>query len=604
MGGNDENDPRDELSKWIDAQRAEISKFQAQLQKDLSGWVDKSPSSSSSTEDRGPFRRFKAFVDDNLSTIYTGFRHFPSNVAELKARMQEEREARQAEERDIWYRWTGREDSPDHIRMEIDRATAEERKEARASVAMLLDEAARKNSRVPMEKLRALYVDHEPNPGALDVFASPMLSFGGACYYKEETVDNLPSTARWGWPAPKPRWLSVDWFKRSPYSPIRLEADASTAGDVLQWRAAFEDLVCAALDKPMESSAERFGQRYPHGRMQSTRFGPGLDWMLSLQCRGILPPQVPSLYKYAHPFESLEGVSYSHVDGKWIINGQRSTHPCIALDRDAHQLLEEISIKSGSKALWGRPKDAVYYEQMRQLGGGAEKRIEASYRQKSQQPMRADEEPDLPVTPWTVPETEAELYEQFPPTLPASPPLQTPPYPPPYPYPVAGAEYEEAEDEEDEWDVKEGDMYGYITEAEEHARMLDVESRLAEKASEAKAMSTNRLAGDKDEDGTERAKKHAQRSLDQDVSPSTAKAVNDTTASRSAILAQLTTTQTTRSPDGTVTTKVVLKQRFADGTEQEHESVHTSHEGVSKPETEQQVRESDKKEQKNGWFWT
>jgi hypothetical protein len=75
------------------------------------------------------------------------------------------------------------------------------------------------------------------------------------------------------------------------------------------------------------------------------------------------------------------------------------------------------------------------------------------------------------------------------------------------------------------------------------------------------------------------------------------------------ILSQLTTTHTTRLPDGTVTTKVTLKQRFADGREEQHESVQTTHEkdGQSDLEDSAEQKPSNAKagrETKNGWFWS
>ncbi|EME81734.1 uncharacterized protein MYCFIDRAFT_182926 [Pseudocercospora fijiensis CIRAD86] len=67
------------------------------------------------------------------------------------------------------------------------------------------------------------------------------------------------------------------------------------------------------------------------------------------------------------------------------------------------------------------------------------------------------------------------------------------------------------------------------------------------------------------------------------------------------VLSALTTTHTTRLPDGTVTTKVVLKQRFADGREETTESLHTTNENL-----EQQKRREQEQElpPKKGWFWT
>lgn len=615
MGGTDDSDPRDELSKWIDAQRAEISKFQAEVQGELSSWSDatSSPSATSSststTADKGPFSRFKRFVDDNLSTIYTGLKHFPSNIAELKARMQEERTAREAEEREIWYRWTGTGDSPDHIRMSIDRATPDEREEARESVRMLLAEAATKNQHLSMEKMRALYADDEQAPGALDTFANPMLSFGGACYYKEESVDNLPSTARWGWPAPKPRWLSVDWFKRSPYSPVRLQEDPITADDGAVWRAAFEDLLCAALDKPMTLSDERFGQRYPYGKMQSTRFSPGLDWMLSLQCRGVLPPQLPSLYQKADPFGYLSSLHPRDEDARWRNNLPRKTLPLRPLASEIEELIDAVSTKSGPQSLWGRPRDTVYHEQMRHVGAGVEQQIEARHRQEIQQSRNPEEA--CPIAKlWSVPETEAELYDQFPPNLPPSE-LYSPVRQPRNASPATQTEYDENhdddedddDDDDEEWDVQTGDMYGYVTEAEEDARLKDFEKRLAEMVRAERERT--QTGAPLDANDKELAKRHAQRSLGQDTTPPTAESASTTPTPHSAILSQLTTTQTTRSPDGSVTTKVVLKQRFADGTEQEHESVHTSHENVvSRGGDGKEVQEAEKNGKKKGWFWT
>ena len=192
MGGKDD-DPRSDLDKWIETQRAEIAKLRdellgerSDLEKDLRSWTDDASSSL-----RSPFERFKGFVDSNFSALSEGFKNFPSNISELKAKMQQEREARREEEREIWRRWTGSEDSPDHIRMQIDRSSAEEREAAEDATYMLLREAYERNKHVPAQKIIDLYRDNEWSFGGLDRFANPMLSFGGACYYKPETVENL-----------------------------------------------------------------------------------------------------------------------------------------------------------------------------------------------------------------------------------------------------------------------------------------------------------------------------------------------------------------------------------------------------------------------------
>lgn len=84
------------------------------------------------------------------------------------------------------------------------------------------------------------------------------------------------------------------------------------------------------------------------------------------------------------------------------------------------------------------------------------------------------------------------------------------------------------------------------------------------------------------------------------------------------ILSTLTTTERTVAPDGSVTTKVVLKKRFADGREESSETVHTQrgqesnqsprdpweamHE-AAKPASEKKV-ELKENPKRGGWFWS
>lgn len=382
MSGNDD-DSRNELDKWVKTQREEIKKIQDELwdrrddlQKDLRDWTDGASSSL-----RSPFERFKSFVDSNFTLLSEGFRNFPSNISELKANMQAEREARKAEEREIWRRWTGSEDSPDHIRMQVERLSKEERLVAKDATYMLLRAAFERNRNVSSQKILDLYRDAEWSFGGLDQFANPRLSFGGACYYKPETIENLPSTARWGWTNPAPRWLSVDWFKRSPYSPINVEKSVATHNES-KWRAAFEDLLCVALDKPMISE-ERVGVRMPYGRPQSTYYGPGLDWMLSLQCRGILPPQLPSLYKPVSVLYGFDEVNGPRVAQFWHdvdeITSSRSGRLYPMVNKDFDLLIDEVAIKS-SPETEAEPLSPRFSQ--KQL-------------------------------PWQVPDTEQDLYDQM-----------------------------------------------------------------------------------------------------------------------------------------------------------------------------------------------
>lgn len=76
------------------------------------------------------------------------------------------------------------------------------------------------------------------------------------------------------------------------------------------------------------------------------------------------------------------------------------------------------------------------------------------------------------------------------------------------------------------------------------------------------------------------------------------------------ILATLTTTERTVAPDGTITTKVVLKKRFSDGKEESSETVHT-HRGDGPPrdllktfEDRDQPSQENPANPKKGWFWS
>lgn len=596
MGGKDD-DRGNDLDKWIEAQQAEITRLRDDLlgqrdniEKDLRTWTEDASSSLKS-----PFERFKNFVDSNITTLSEGFKNFPSNLSELKARMQLEREARMNEEKDIWQAWTGSADSPDHIRMQIERSTRDEREASREAVHQLLVQAYKKNQHVPVDKIMSLYRDNEWSFGGLDKFANPMLSFGGACYYKPETVENLPSTARWGWPAPAPQWLSVEWFKRSPYSPIRLERYSGLEDEGSKWRAAFEDLLSAALDKPMVSE-EKVGVRSLHGKPQSTYYGPGLEWTLSLQCRGILPPQLPSLYKPVSVFDGFDEVkrprtaSFMHDIHQIITSNSPTMYPLVKKDFEA--LIDEVSIKSGPET------EAVPI----QRSWGA--------------------------APWRVPDTEEELYNEMPPFTPKFDPWALPHY-----HEILKGlrkaillhDVEEAAHIFSEYcqrfehvgDLVEDLLYEIDDENISKNEFLALE---ALRRSEVPQTEQKRVAdrlGTTYSDAKQRYEEIRGYLVDDDDAELQPRLVrredlhrpnSSELSTRPDVLAQLTTTETTRMPDGTVTTKVVLKQRFADGREEERETVHTSHEpppgsADKKPQVNHEQPEKEK-ERKAGWFWS
>lgn len=69
------------------------------------------------------------------------------------------------------------------------------------------------------------------------------------------------------------------------------------------------------------------------------------------------------------------------------------------------------------------------------------------------------------------------------------------------------------------------------------------------------------------------------------------------------ILSALTRTETMRFPDGRVETKVVLVQRFQDGSETHTETVYTNCEGAEDRKGFANEKTEEKKEEKKGWFW-
>jgi hypothetical protein len=90
-----------------------------------------------------------------------------------------------------------------------------------------------------------------------------------------------------------------------------------------------------------------------------------------------------------------------------------------------------------------------------------------------------------------------------------------------------------------------------------------------------------------------------------------------TPAAQSSILSTLTTTERSVAPDGSVTTKVVLKKHFADGREESSETVHTQRGQedartrdpwralqVPSAPSENQVQVQTGEKKRSGWFWS
>ena len=217
------------------------------------------------------FISFKRFIDSSWDGLTLGGRRRTIQDAELRHKQR------------AWFRWTGQSDDaePNCTRSEATQATGQ-----------LFRLAELRTLDIPSPLVAALLQDGEG--GATDGdLADAMLAFGGACYFLPEIGDRLPSSAALFRPAARPpRWLTFDWFKQSPYSPVQLEALEDLSGPSARWRAAFTDLMAISLGRAVPPSNSAQGSLV--NQLNNPESCPGIDWVLRLQLHGILPPLLPS----------------------------------------------------------------------------------------------------------------------------------------------------------------------------------------------------------------------------------------------------------------------------------------------------------------------
>jgi len=280
---------------------------------------------AASEDTYNPLIAFKRFVDNQFAAIT----EFPSNVTELK-RASREQDAADEIQRQARRRWTG---SSCHYADSkyMSRLFPEGPEEATELAAMLVRESDLRNRHVPSEKIVALFEDKDFNPNHVIEANSPWPFYYKASSEQSQESDSPSDTVSHPMPASPTHWLSVNWFKHNPYSPVNLEADTMLSQYDTKWRNAFEDLLEASLDKPM-TSRDRAGFRPFTVTAISSWHGPGLDWMLSLQCRGILPPQLPSVH----------WLTRNH----WTFPAQRGLGVEAAIRTDFDQLVYEIAATS------------------------------------------------------------------------------------------------------------------------------------------------------------------------------------------------------------------------------------------------------------------
>ncbi|KAF2769779.1 hypothetical protein EJ03DRAFT_88218 [Teratosphaeria nubilosa] len=574
MGGkDDDNHDRESSGGFPDRIWRQMEEGHRQFMRDLEN-VTKSPQDGKRPSSNF-FVNFKDFIDGNLSSLAENFKSLPSNINELKAKMLEEREARKQEELDVWQRWTHNADmTPDHAAMQRERMSEEDGNDAISLALLLLRENRERNKHVPKDKIKALYQDQGPllHP---NVTGAPMLSYGGACYYQQDDGYNAPSTRIFRFGTPHYRWLSIDWFKRSPYSPIALEIHKDLSQDGTKWRAAFEDLLNAAVDKPMESRRQA-GYRWPYQNAGSPYHEAGIDWMLSLVCRGILPLQFPVDFdRLSLPHNSLplnQAISAGTISNMrsniWSYGWQYG--PTISLDN----LLDEITTSSRTataqtlEATQPETEQDLYKHFLDSESKHASAKKDAGEWFANQQ--REDAKDDL-----------YEVFESGNVRM-----LQDL---------LRSEQFKHNIDELVE-EICDQEYLGYMP---KHWCELWVKAIGDKPSIETGAQDEIQMDKQVSRDiaNYEQRLKQEREALGLLPQADVKAEMESDQKKKVDVLSSLATTQTTRMLDGTITTKVVLKQRFADGREEVEEKVHTYQEP-------QEVQPSEEKPKKGGWFWT
>ncbi|KAI4731891.1 hypothetical protein E4T49_00045 [Aureobasidium sp. EXF-10728] len=259
------------------------------------------PSSSraEARRDDDPFADFRRFADEQINALIAGVNSLPGfSSASLDAEEQrwpdEMRDLRKRLEEDFPPLFASLLGAPER-RSYLGGPISEE---ARQAARVLLLQARNASFGVDPRKILSLYQDH--GQGMMPVHSK---------FPIRTTTSNTT-------------WLGIDWFRHSPYSPIQLEQHSTAHQHGGKWRAAFEDLLCAHLDKPQVAHAawkaedSLAASDSDNQTLYNHWAQPGIDWMLGLQCRGILPPQLPSLYNIT----PLETKKLDRVFGK-IVSG-------------------------------------------------------------------------------------------------------------------------------------------------------------------------------------------------------------------------------------------------------------------------------------------
>ncbi|KAF2153420.1 hypothetical protein K461DRAFT_140251 [Myriangium duriaei CBS 260.36] len=407
-------------------------------------------SNSNDDDDDNPFIAFRRAVDDHFRILATGLSTIPSILHDLQARGESDPTPSSSDSRWTHDSFAARAEQPlaflsQHFEPPTSHDATPPSDEALSATRVLLlqSRTACANAGVHPSSIMRLYRDAD---------------------------SSHPFAA-----SSEHAWLSVRWFRHSPYSPGQLETHPQLHQQGSMWRAAFEDLLSTSTGRA-PSAHDAWTGAHPDQGLYAAWAQTPRDWMLGLQCRGVLPPQLPGLYRLGCT-RQMDGVFGRLMSGRGV-------------------------------GPWGEAARRDFVELAREVGTvdpDEQPRTQLSQKQQEQEQEH---------------ETELDAYEHFLGKASSGPHKQA-----------------------------------------------DVPARAPERTPE-------------------------------DRTPPPVAQIE------TQIVSTLSTTERTTLPDGTVTTKVVLRKRFADGREESTESVSTT---MGQQEGDGRVadKEEAKKEQKKkGWFWS
>ncbi|WPH03909.1 Hypothetical protein R9X50_00679200 [Acrodontium crateriforme] len=544
-------------------------------QKFLKDRQEPSPSTSNneieSRSTTNPFIAFKDFVDSQIQRLSENVRKTPANIFELRKKAMEHYAEETKEREEAWYRWTGRRESLEQA-MAWSHDNQQQVPYSGISVALeALRSAHAHNASVPWQKLQALYQESPLSIGSLDKFASPMLSPGGACYYMAESANsgcNQVSNNLTTWTPPYAsnlRWLSTGWFQHSPYSPVNIEGhpDLGCNNDG-RWRLAFEELINASLGKDLDWEGDAAFRSSKTNESQ-----PGRIWMLGLQLRGVLPPQLPSLYIESP--EDAQKLWQAASQGPVWTKGRLHS-----ISKEMHSLMEVCALPRAES--YEEPEvEEDLYDDYYMDHRGADSSGSGALTSHAVDKFRELQKRDQQVSERSIVEATADKQQT----------------------------------ELLKWGKEFDDMlqalagqYGLGGLVDEVKQYMDEMSHLNQNdLFEGLKQQVEAFGSMMNADQTSRVEKTRSSQYEQEPStPLEQTKPEDITPSKVDVLSSLTTTQTTRHPDGTITTKVMLRERFADGREETHEKLHTYRDPSPK---EERIEDGEKTESpKKAWFWS